>query len=409
MQLVQSELATTSMREHFPIFTHHPELVYLDSAASAQKPQHVLTTLNDFYQSGYANIHRGVYGLSAMATERFEKARGAVARFIGASSPDEIVFTHGATESLNLIAQSYGRSVLGPGDEILLTVLEHHANIVPWQMIAAQTGARVLFAPITNDGLLNEDRWLSMLSERTKIVALTQLSNAIGVMPALDRLIPAARLVGATVVVDGSQGVCHLPTNVRTLDADFYVFSGHKLYGPTGIGVLYGRRSVLSTMPPFMGGGDMIRTVTVEGTEFADAPSRFEAGTPHIAGAIGLHAAIEFIEAVGRDDVLVHEHQLMEELEATLTEIPGVQLVGPQGRHAGSLSFVLEGVHPHDVSQFLAGCAIAVRAGHHCAEPLMKALELPATTRASVGMYNTREDIDRLARTIHQARQFFIR
>lgn len=381
------------IRRHFPLLTTS-DVVYLDTAASAQKPEAVLEAVDGFYRKSYANIHRGVYQLSEEATARYDSARQRVASFIGAGKAEEIVFTPGATQSVNLVANAWGRENLKPGDEIVLSILEHHANIVPWQMIAAETGAKLKFVRLTSNSEFDFEEFCSLLSEKTKLIACTQLSNALGVSVPIEKLILKARERDILVLVDASQAVTHFDIDVGMLDVDFLVFSGHKLYGPTGIGVLYAKEELLEAMPPFLGGGDMIREVRIEGTEYADIPMKFEAGTPNIAGAIGLAAAIEFVDGIGFASLQAHESQLLQALEGGLSELEGVRLLGPQGKRTGLVSMVFEGAHSLDVAQLLASKNIAVRAGHHCAQPLMDYLGVQNTLRASLGVYSTPEDVE---------------
>jgi cysteine desulfurase/selenocysteine lyase len=380
-------------------------LVYLDNAATTQKPQAVLDALLGFYSRDCANVHRGVHALSQRATDAYEGARETVARFLNAR-PREIVFTRGTTEAINLVAYSYG-SRLSPGDEILITELEHHSNIVPWQMLAERTGARLRVAPIDDRGEIILEEFQHLLGPRTRIVAVAHVSNALGTVNPVEEICRLAHTYGARVLVDGAQAVPHLAVDVRALDCDFYAFSGHKIYGPTGIGVLFGRWELLEAMPPYQGGGDMIRSVTFEKTLYNDPPYRFEAGTPHIAGAIGLAAAIEYVTRLGLEEIRRHEQQLLEAATRALEEIPGVRIVGTAAHKAAVVSFVLDGVHPHDVATVLDHEGVAVRAGHHCAQPLMERFGLPATTRASFALYNTLEEVDALARAVRRARELF--
>jgi cysteine desulfurase/selenocysteine lyase len=380
-------------------------LVYLDNAATTQKPQPVLDALLGFYRRDCANVHRGVHALSQRATDAYEGARETVARFLNAR-PREIVFTRGTTEAINLVAYSYG-SRLSPGDEILITELEHHSNIVPWQMLAERTGARLRVAPIDDRGEIILEEFQRLLGPRTRIVAVAHVSNALGTVNPVEEICRLAHTYGARVLVDGAQAVPHLAVDVRALDCDFYAFSGHKIYGPTGIGVLFGRWELLEAMPPYQGGGDMIRSVTFEKTLYNDPPYRFEAGTPHIAGAIGLAAAIEYVTRLGLEEIRRHEQQLLEAATRALEEIPGVRIVGTAAHKAAVVSFVLDGVHPHDVATVLDHEGVAVRAGHHCAQPLMERFGLPATTRASFALYNTLEEVDALARAVRRARELF--
>jgi cysteine desulfurase/selenocysteine lyase len=395
------------LKREFPIFANNPDLVFLDSGASAQKPASVIDRVADYYRTDYANVHRGVYRLSARSTELFEEAREKVQGFLNAADPREIVFVRGATEGINLVAQSWGAAFLNPGDEVLISELEHHSNIVPWQMLRDRLGIRLVVAPIDATGGLDLAGLEARLSPRTRLVAITHLANATGVLVPIETVIRLAHRQGAKVLIDGCQAAPRLPVDVQALDCDFYTFSGHKTYGPTGIGVLYGRRELLSAMPPWQGGGEMILNVTFERTEFQEPPHRFEAGTPDISGAIGLGAAIDFIEEIGRENILEHEEALTGYGVDRLSRIAGLQLVGAGQRRLGILSFDLDGVHPHDLAQVLDQHHVAVRAGHHCAQPLLERLGYPATTRASLGVYNDERDIDRLVAAIEAAREMF--
>ncbi|MFN8389522.1 MAG: SufS family cysteine desulfurase [Bdellovibrionota bacterium] len=393
-------------KSDFPLLASS-SIAYLDSAASAHKPKAMLDRVAEFFTRGYSNIHRGVYRLSEQATIDYEDARHAVQRFIGARSPEEIVFTRGTTESLNLVAACFAERFVQPGDELVVTVAEHHANFVPWQIAAQRRGAVIRYVGVDQSGRIDVDELLSWLCAKTKLVAISQLTNAVGLPTSLREIIDSAHRVGAKVVVDGAQGICHLPTNVIALDADFYAFSGHKLYGPTGIGILYGKYELLEELPPFLTGGDMIERVSVSGTTFQRPPQRFEAGTPHIAGALGLKASLDYIGSIGRERIFAYEDRLVEYLVGLLLQIPQVKILGPAGEHRGLVTFMVDGVHPHDLSQYLSSKDIAVRAGHHCAQPLLEHLKLQATTRASLGMYNTVDDVDRLIAAIQGAISFF--
>jgi cysteine desulfurase/selenocysteine lyase len=397
------------LREDFPIFRAHPDLVYLDSGASAQKPQAVIDRVSRFYESGYANIHRGVYGLSAHATEDYEAARHSVARFLNAREDAEIVFVRGATEAINLVAQSWGPSQLEPGDRIVLSELEHHANIVPWQLLRDRMGIALDVVPIDEAGALDMAAFRSLLGPRTRLVAVTHVANATGAVNPIAEIVRLAHRAGALVLVDGAQAVPHRPVDVQALDADFYVFSGHKLYGPTGAGVLYGKAALLRAMPPWQGGGDMILSVTFEHTEFQDIPARFEAGTPDIAGVLGLATAIDYLSEIGWDAVQAHERDLMAHGMRLLEEIPGLQVAPAGAERASILSFTVEGIHPHDLGTILDRHHVAVRAGHHCAQPLLAKLGLHTTVRASLGLYNEAPDLDALAAAIRAAQRMFKR
>ncbi len=397
------------IRRQFPFFqqpNHGRELAYLDSAASAQKPQVVLDALERLYARDYANIHRGVYELSARATRAHEGARKTVARFLGARNSSEIIFVRGATEAINLLANTIGRQRLGYGDEILITHMEHHANIVPWQMLCEQTGATLRVTEINDQGELDLDSYAALLGPRTRIVSATHVSNALGTINPLGEMIRLAHERDALFVVDGAQAVPHLPVDVRELDCDFYVFSGHKLYGPTGIGVLYGKQELLAEMPPYQGGGDMIASVTFAQTTYAEPPARFEAGTPDIAGAVGLAAAIDFVEGIGFDAIQAHDAELLAYGTKRLLEIPNLRLVGTAREKVAVLSFVTD-IHPHDLATVLDKQGVAVRAGHHCAQPLMERFGVAATTRASLCVFNNKADLDALADGLLEARRIF--
>jgi len=397
------------LRREFPIFASNPDLVFLDSGASAQKPRSVIDRISDYYRTDYANVHRGVYRLSARSTELFEEAREKVRCFLNAADRREIVFVRGATEAINLVAQSWGAAFLRAGDEILISELEHHSNIVPWQMLRDRLGIRLMVAPIDATGGLDLAGFEARLSPRTRLVAITHLANATGALVPVETVIRLAHRQGAKVLIDGCQAAPRLPVDVQTLGCDFYAFSGHKTYGPTGIGVLYCRHEMLSAMPPWQGGGEMILSVTFEKTEFQDPPHRFEAGTPDISGAIALGTAIDFIEELGRDNILEHEEALTGYGVDRLSRIPGLRLLGAGQRRLGILSFDLEGVHPHDLATVLDRHHVAVRAGHHCAQPLMERLGLAGTTRASLGVYNDERDIDACAAALEAGRELFAR
>ena len=397
-------------RTDFPAFapvSGEAPLVYLDSAASAQKPAAVLDAVHEFEAHQYANIHRGVYRLSEIATRRYEEARRKVAAFLGAAQDREIIFTRGTTEAINLVAHSFARPRLGPGDEILITHLEHHSNIVPWQMACEQTGAVLKVAPITDRGEVDLAAFAALLGERTRMAAVAHVSNALGTVNPVGEMVRLAHARGVPVLVDGAQAVAHLPVDVQNLGCDFYAFSGHKLYGPTGIGALYGKREHLDAMPPYQGGGDMILSVSFEKTIYAPVPAKFEAGTPNITGAVGLGAAIDYLQGIGLKTIAAHQHALQTYGEKLLRGIEGLRLIGTAPDRVSLFSFVLEGIHPHDIGTFLAAENIAVRSGHHCAQPVMERFGVPATTRASLGIYNTREDLDALAAGLRRAKEFF--
>lgn len=397
------------IRADFPILSttvRGKRLAFLDTAASAQRPLAVIEAVDHYERTSHANVHRGVYQLSQKATDAFEGARERVRRFLNASSLKEVVFTRGTTESINLVAQSWGQR-LGPGDEILITWMEHHANIVPWQMLCQRTGATLKVAPIDRRGELDLDAFRALISSRTKLVAFTQVSNALGTVLPIKDLIAAARAVGALTLVDGAQAVAHQRIDVQALDCDFYAFSSHKLYGPTGIGVLWARESVLREMPPWQGGGDMILTVSFSGTTYNDLPYRFEAGTPNISGAVGLAAAIDYLDALGVERAHAHEQRLLTRATAALKAIEGLQIIGEAKEKSGVISFVLEGVHPHDLGTILDDEGVAVRTGHHCAMPVMDFFDVPATARASFGCYSDDADIEQLVRALGRAREVF--
>jgi cysteine desulfurase/selenocysteine lyase len=402
LTVTQKALDTTALRADFPILHQQINgypLAFLDSAASSQRPQQVIDSLNDYSRRYHANVHRGVYRLSEEATLAYEQARAKVASFIGATRPQEIVFTRNTTEAVNLVAHAWGNTFLKAGDRILLTVMEHHSNLVPWQMLAERVGAQIDYLPIDAQGRLALDQLDTLLTERTRLVAVTHQSNVLGTINPVRELAQRAHAVGALILVDGAQSVPHMPVNVHDLDADFLVFSGHKMCGPTGIGVLWGRYDLLNSMPPFLGGGSMIEIVTLEGTTYATVPARFEAGTPAIGEAIALGAAVDYLQQVGMQNISQHEHELVQAALDTLGQIAGLQIYGPTSSkdRGGTVSFTLEGVHPHDVAAILDESGIAVRAGHHCAQPLHRLLGETSTTRASFYLYNTLEEIDRLA------------
>jgi len=398
------------VRRDFPILSrvvHDKPLVYLDSAASAQMPLSVVRAIDDYETRSHANVHRGVHALSEEATAAYEGARDRVRRFLRAKSSREIIFVRGTTEAINLVAQSYARPRFGPGDEILITALEHHANIVPWQMVREQTGCSLVVAPINRRGELELDAFLRKLSERTRLVAVAHVSNALGTILPVAEIIAAAHARAVPVLIDGAQAVPHQAIDVRALDCDFYAFSSHKLYGPTGLGVLYGREALLAEMPPWQGGGDMIRTVTFEETTYNDLPWKFEAGTPNMSGAVGLAAAIDYVEGLGFEAIAAHEQHLLQMATAELQKIPGLTLVGTAAHKSAVISFTLEGIHAHDLGTILDSEGVAVRTGHHCAMPVMDFFGVPATARASFAMYNTRDDVRRLVAALQKAREVF--
>jgi len=398
------------VREDFPILrqeVYGKPLVYLDNAASAQKPRQVIGAMSQALETCYANVHRGAHYMSQHATDAYEQARAKVQAFLGAERPEEIIFTHGATEAINLVATSYGQGFLKQGDEVVLSVLEHHANIVPWQLLRERTGIEIKVAPIDDDGNFLFDEFEKLLTPRTKMVAITHISNALGTITPIAAIIEAAHAAGAKVLVDGCQAAPHQHLDVRALDADFYVFAPHKIYGPTGIGVLYGKADLLNAMPPYQGGGEMIRKVTFEETTFQDIPHRFEAGTPPIVEAIGLGAAVDYLSAIGQTAVEAHEAGLLAYASERLADIPGLTIIGRAREKASIVSFVMEGAHPHDIGTVIDRAGVAVRAGHHCAQPLMERFGLSATARASFGLYNTREEVDALADALAKVREIF--
>jgi cysteine desulfurase/selenocysteine lyase len=398
------------VRQDFPILSrtiHGRPLTYLDSAASAQCPRAVLRAIEDYATQSHANVHRGVHLLSQDATAAYEGARDRVRRFLNARSTREILFVRGTTEAINLVAQSYARPRLGPGDEILITALEHHANIVPWQMVRDQTGCSLVVAPINVRGELVRDEMIKRMTPRTRLMAVAHVSNALGTVLPVGEIVSAAHARNIPVLIDGAQAVPHRAIDVQALGCDFYAFSGHKLYGPTGIGVLYGREDLLRDMPPWQGGGDMILTVSFERTTYNELPWKFEAGTPNMSGAIGLAAAIDYVEGLGLDAIAAHEQRLLAEATAELERIPGLTIIGTASHKASVISFTLEGIHPHDLGTILDSEGVAVRTGHHCAMPVMDFFGVPATARASFACYNTREEVHRLVAALRQAREVF--
>ena len=377
-------------------------LVYLDNAASTQKAQPVLEALASCYERDYSNIHRGVHQLSVRATNAYEKARLSVQAFIGAERSEEVIFVRGTTEGINLVAQTWGRATLKPGDEVLLTTMEHHSNIVPWQLVCESAGAKVVVVDVDPRGQLDMADFERKLNARTRLVSVVHISNALGTVNPVEEIVSRAQSFGARVLVDGAQAAPHLAIDVQALGCDFYVFSGHKTYGPTGIGALWGRYDVLAEMPPWQGGGDMIDRVSFSGTTYAAPPARFEAGTPHIAGAIGLGAACDYLREIGLDKIAAHEDQLLRYGTERLAEVDGLTMVGTADNKAGVMAFIMEDIHPHDIGTILDMSGVAVRTGHHCAQPLMEHFGIPATTRASLGMYNTREEIDTLVSALQR-------
>jgi cysteine desulfurase/selenocysteine lyase len=405
-----TSLDVTAIRKDFPILAqqvHGKPLVYLDNAATSQKPKCVIEALTRFYQMDNANIHRGVHQLSERSTQSYEAARGKVQRFLNAANTREIVFVRGATEGINLVAQTYGRTHVGAGDEIVISAMEHHSNIVPWQMLCEEKDAVLRVITINDRGEVEFDQFEKLLNHRTRLVAVSHVSNALGTINPVREIVNTAHGWNVPVLIDGAQAVPHMKVDVRSLDCDFYVFSGHKVFGPTGIGVLYGKEQLLEEMPPWQGGGDMISSVTFEKTTYNDLPYKFEAGTPNIAGVIGLGAAIDYLDQIGMDAVAAHEHDLLEYGTRALESISGLRLIGTAREKAGVLSFVIDGVHPHDAGTILDREGVAVRAGHHCAQPVMDRFGVSATTRASLAFYNTKEDIDALVAGIQKVKEIF--
>ncbi len=392
------------VRKDFPILqlkVHGKPLVYLDNAATSQKPQAVLDALNKYYREENANIHRGVHYLSEVATRGYEGTRVRIKNFLNAASEREIIFVRGTTEAANLVAQSYGRTHLKAGDEIIITGMEHHSNIVPWQMLCEDTGAKLRVVPLNNNGELIFEEFETLLNSHTKLVSLVHVSNSLGTINPIKKIIGLAHERKVPVFIDGAQAVPHMSVDVRELDCDFYAFSGHKIFGPTGIGVLYAKEALLKKMRPYQGGGDMIKSVTFEKTTYNDLPHRFEAGTPDIAGVIGLGAALEYVSGIGYDKIAAHEHELLEYATEALLAIPGLKIIGTAKHKASVISFVLDGIHPHDVGTILDRSGIAVRTGHHCTQPVMKRFNVPATSRASFAFYNTVAEVDALVQGIH--------
>ncbi len=398
------------IRDDFPILqrqVYGKPLVYLDNAASSQKPRRVIDTIARFYEEDYANVHRGLHYLSERATEAYEGARAKVRSFLHAAQEREIVFVRGTTEAINLVAHGFGRKVLQPGDEILISAMEHHSNIVPWQMVCEERGARLRVVPIDDAGELLIDEVEKLLGPRTKLLALVHVSNALGTINPIETVIEMAHRRNVPVLLDGAQAVPHLAVDVQALDCDFYAFSGHKLYGPSGVGVLYGKAELLAAMSPYQGGGEMISSVTFEKTTYARIPAKFEAGTPNIAGAVGLGAAIDYVNSLGLEAVGAYENEMLAYATAKLAEIPQVRLIGTARRKAGVLSFVIDGIHPHDIGTVLDREGIAIRAGHHCAQPVMERYGVPATARASLACYNTKDEIDALVAGIGKVVEVF--
>jgi cysteine desulfurase/selenocysteine lyase len=409
-QIASSSVDWNALREDFPILreqAHGHPLIYFDSAATSQKPRPVIDALRHYYEHENANVHRGLHELSSRATEAYERSRQRVASYLNATSADEIVFTRGTTESINLVAHAWGGKFLHAGDVVLLTEMEHHSNLVPWQLLAERMGARLRFVPVRDDGTLALDQLPSLLTPEVKLFAFTHISNSLGTINPVAELCQKARAVGALTLVDAAQSAGHLPINVQELDCDFLAFSGHKMCGPTGVGALYGRGEILDSMPPWHGGGEMIVSVSLEKSAFKKAPHRFEAGTPNIAGAIGLGAAVDYIERIGRPAIFEHDAHLARYAAERLAELPGMRILGPTGERGALVGFVMEAAHPHDLTTFADQYGLAMRGGHHCNQPLMRRFGVPGTTRASFYFYNTIEEIDRMIEILGAAVRFF--
>jgi cysteine desulfurase / selenocysteine lyase len=409
-QIAGNRVDWKAIREDFPILreqAHGHPLIYFDNAATSQKPRHVLDALRHYYEHENANVHRGLHELSSRATEAYEKSRKRVASYLGATTADEIVFTRGTTESINLVAQAWGGKFLRAGDAILLTEMEHHSNLVPWQLLAERTGARLRFVPVRDDGTLALDQLPSLLTPEVKLFAFTHISNSLGTINPVAELCANAQAVGALTLVDAAQSIGHLPIDVQKLGCDFLAFSGHKMCGPTGIGALYGRADILDALPPWHGGGEMIVSVTLEKSAFKKPPHRFEAGTPNIAGAIGLAAAIDYIERIGRAEIFKHDVDLANYATQRLAELPGIRILGPSTERGALVGFVMEAAHPHDLTTFADQYGLAMRGGHHCNQPLMRRFGVTGTTRASFYFYNTTAEIDRMIEILHAAVRFF--
>ena len=401
-----------AIRADFPILAQDirgQSLVYLDSAASAQKPRQVIDCVSGVYETGYANVHRGLHYLSEKATADYEGAREKIRAFMNAESSAEIIYTRGASEAINLVAASWGGANIGPGDEIVISEAEHHSNIVPWQILRDQKGAVLKVLPVDDEGAVHLDQFRELLSERTKIVAVTHVSNVLGTVYPIKEMARLAHQVGAVILIDGCQGITHMPVDVRDLDCDFYAFSGHKLYGPSGIGVLYGKAALLEAMPPYQSGGDMIERVTFEKSTWAELPHKFEAGTPAIAQAIGLGAAVDYVSQVGMAAIAAHEQELLTYTTQRLASVPGLRLIGTAPGKVSVVSFVMDCAHPHDISTIIDQTGVAIRAGHHCAQPLIDRFDIPSAVRASFGMYNTVEEADRLVAGLEKVKEIFAR
>jgi len=406
----QISFDVSTLRKDFPILSttvYGKPLVYLDNAATTQKPNAVLDIQNIYYREQNANIHRGVHHLSEVATFEYEKARGKVKNFINAADNKEVIFTKGTTDSINLVAQSFGKTFLNAGDEVIISTMEHHSNIVPWQMICEEQNANLRIIPMNDDGELVIEEFEKLLSPKTKIVSVVYISNSIGTINPIKQIIELAHRNGSTVLIDGAQAVAHIPVDVRALDCDFFAFSGHKIFGPTGIGVLYGKAALLDQMKPYQGGGDMIRSVTFEKTTYNDLPYKFEAGTPNIVGGIGLGAAIDYVNIIGLNAISRYEHELLDYGTEILSHVSGLRLIGTAKSKASILSFVLDNAHPHDIGTILDREGIAIRTGHHCTQPVMKRFGIPATARASISFYNTKEELDALVRGIAKVSEIF--
>ena len=401
-----------AIRADFPILAQDirgQSLVYLDSAASAQKPRQVIDCVSGVYETGYANVHRGLHYLSEKATADYEGAREKIRAFMNAESSAEIIYTRGASEAINLVAASWGGANIGPGDEIVISEAEHHSNIVPWQILRDQKGAVLKVLPVDDEGAVHLDQFRELLSERTKIVAVTHVSNVLGTVYPIKEMARLAHQVGAVILIDGCQGITHMPVDVRDLDCDFYAFSGHKLYGPSGIGVLYGKAALLEAMPPYQSGGDMIERVTFEKSTWAELPHKFEAGTPAIAQAIGLGAAVDYVSQVGMAAIAAHEQELLTHTTQRLASVPGLRLIGTAPGKVSVVSFVMDCAHPHDISTIIDQTGVAIRAGHHCAQPLIDRFDIPSAARASFGMYNTVDEADRLVAGLEKVKEIFAR
>tara|TARA_B100000586_G_scaffold231190_1_gene180153 strand:- start:1617 stop:2879 length:1263 start_codon:yes stop_codon:yes gene_type:complete len=404
------EFDVEKVRKDFPILhqmINGKPLIYLDNAATSQKPKNVIDAIETYYREYNSNIHRGVHTLSENATETYESSRLKIKNFINANSTKEIVFVRGATEAINLVAQSLGRDSLNENDEIIITELEHHSNIVPWQLLSQQTGAKLKFIPINNKGELIEEEYKKLLNKKTRIVAVGHISNALGTINPIETIITMAHEYDAKVLIDGAQAAPHTLIDVKKLDCDFYAFSGHKLFGPTGVGVLYGKKDLLEKMPPYQGGGDMIKMVSMKETQYNDLPYKFEAGTPNIAGVIGLGAAIDYVNKIGLENISTYENELLNYANQQASEITGLKFIGTARQKASILSFTLDGIHPHDVGTILNSEGIAIRTGHHCAMPVMEYFKIPATSRASFTFYNTHEEIDALIKAIEKCKKVF--